>query len=605
MMKKLMGRIAWAFLATAVAVPAFAQSSGSLRGTVVDTSGGVVPGATVVLTSEQTKYAQEQVSSSNGSFYFAAVTPGLYTVRANLAGFKTFETKGIRLSANDTMSIEVKLEVGVEGEVIMVTDQRQVIQTNTGAREGLITPEQIESLSIIGRNPMELIRILPGVVAPNQADFEQVGIGTGFGQVGNAFSINGARAENLGITLDGANLRDIGNNSGMMNVPNNEFVAEVKVQTSNYAAEFGSHTVSVQAITKSGSSEFHGSAYFYTRPWQMQANDRSRNYASQPKPESKFQYPGFTLSGPIIIPGTSFNKNRDKAFFFFGYEWQKQQIDTGSVQAVVPTADMRAGNFASYLGGQNLDLGDTLNIPGGWPNAGQPVPNRDLRPYMTPTGTALMNLYPLPNYNDPNNRYNYITSRLNGNDRQQGILRVDYNISESTRAYVRVARDKEAPERYRGLWWQPGAIELPTPIVQNALGRSAVANITSVLSPTVTNEVIFSWSKLLNDNLWKEPEKMMKSTYGITDLDNPYQSNPYVPELVNEFNAGRASMWFAQDVENIFSYNGFMRVQDNLTKVLNSHALKFGVVVERQFKEQNFQHAANLQMNFADRKSVV
>jgi hypothetical protein len=599
-MSRLFKRLGLALAVAAFATSALAQSAGSFRGNVTDTTGAVVPGATVTLVNEATKFTREGVTNDTGGFFFATVDRGLYTLRVALTGFKTYEAKGLRVSANDTIGIDVRLEVGQLGETVEVTAERAMIQTQTGAREGLITPDTIERMSIIGRNPTELLRILPGVVAPDQAAFEQVGIGTGFGGVGaGSFSINGARAENLGVTMDGANLRDIGNNSGMMNVPNNEFVAELKVQSSNYAAEFGSASVSVQAVTKGGSSEFHGSAYYYTRPHQLQANDRSRSYANQARPESKFNYPGFTLSGPVIIPGTGFNKNRDKMFFFLGWEWQKQDVDTGSLQAVVPTLDMRRGNFASYLGGQNLDLGTTLNIPSGYPNAGQPVPNRDLTPYLNPIGVALMNLYPDPNFSDPNNRYNYITTRLNNNDRKQGVLRLDYNISENTRAFVRLARDSEAPERYRGLWWQPGAIELPTPLVQNAKSNSAVFNLTTVLSPTVTNEFIFAWSRLKNDNLWKDESKMLKSTYGITDLDNPYGSSPYVPELVNEYNAGRASLWYAQDVQDIFSYNGFLNFRNNLTKVLNTHALKVGVVVERQYKEQNFQHTANIQYDFA------
>jgi hypothetical protein len=165
--------------------------------------------------------------------------------------------------------------------------------------------------------------------------------------------------------MDGANLRDIGNNSGMMNVPNNEFVAEIKVQTSNYAAEFGSHITSVQAITKSGSADFHGSLYYYGRPYQLSANDRSRNYANpnrdnpaMNRPESKFHYPGLTLSGPILIPGTSFNKDRDKAFFFFGYELQKQNVDTGPCARFRPR---HATNSCHYLAATRFN---DVNIPG-------------------------------------------------------------------------------------------------------------------------------------------------------------------------------------------------------------------------------------------------
>jgi hypothetical protein len=122
-----------------------------------------------------------------------------------------------------------------------------------------------------------------------------------------------------------------------------------------------------------------------------------------------------------------------------------------------------------------------------------------------------------------------------------------------------------------------------------------------VLSPTTTNEFIFSWSRLLNDNTWEDPTLMQLSNYGLTpaDISNPFGASEYVPEIVNQFAADRGSMWFAQDVDNIFAYNGFLRFADNFTKVLNTHAMKAGVVVERQYKKQNFQHTANIHLNFA------
>lgn len=597
MLRKLLSRTGLAILSIAVASSAFAQSAGSLRGTVSDSTGAVVPGATVTLTNQATKFTRNAVTDGTGSFYFATVDRGDYTLRVEIAGFKTYEATDVRVSANVAAGVDVTLEVGEMTETLTVTADREMITQESGTREGLITPEAIESLSIVGRNPTELLRILPGVVAPNQSSFEEQGMGSGFGGTGQSFSINGTRPEQLGITLDGANLRDIGNNSSMMNVPNNEFVAEVKVQVSNYAAEFGTNAINVQAVTKSGSSEFHGSAYWYNRHYKLAANDRSRSLIGNPRPESKFNYPGFTLSGPILFPG--FNKERDKAFFFIGYEWAKQSLDTGAAFSVVPTAGQRAGLFNDYQGGQNLNQPTTVNIPFGYPNAGSPAPNNDLRPYMTPTGQALIDIHPDPNFNDPNNRYNYVFDELSVHDREQGIGRFDFNLSDSTKAYIRVARDKDTNEWYRGLWWNVGNVATPTPLDYQQIGVSAVANLTSVLSPTTTNEFIFSFSRLTNDSTWQDPSLVQKSTYGITDNVNPFGDNGQIPEWHNQFAADRGGQWYAQDVPLIFAYNGFLRFTDNFTKVLNTHAIKAGLIVERQYKEQNFQHGTNITYQFA------
>jgi hypothetical protein len=142
-------------------------------------------------------------------------------------------------------------------------------------------------------------------------------------------------------------------------------------------------------------------------------------------------------------------------------------------------------------------------------------------------------------------------------NRQQGVLRLDYNITDNTRTYVRLARDTETAQGPRGLWWQPGNIPLPTPVTQKSLARSAVANVTSVLSPTATNEIIFSYSALKLDNGWDDPSKVQQGAQG-TSFGNPFGNSQYIPDVVMNFQS-EASMWAAQDVDNIFAYNGFAR----------------------------------------------
>src|SRR5262245_49442044 len=158
MFKRLLTRFALAFAVLMIAPMAFAQNAGSLRGTVVDTSGATVPGASVVLTSESTKFSREAQTDTRGGFFFATVESGSYTLRVSMMGFKTQELKGVRVSATDTIGLEVRLDVGAQAETVEVTASRELIRTETGAREGVITPEAIENISILGRNPLELLR---------------------------------------------------------------------------------------------------------------------------------------------------------------------------------------------------------------------------------------------------------------------------------------------------------------------------------------------------------------------------------------------------------------------------------------------------------------
>ena len=207
------------------------------------------------------------------------------------------------------------------------------------SREGRLSAAQIDNLSIIGRSSLELLRILPGVVAPDQSQLESVSFLFGANQT-QSYAINGVRTSNNAVSLDGSNLIDIGAGGGVMVNVNNDMVQEVTVQSSNFNAEYGSGAINISAVTKGGSSEFHGAAYWYGRDHRLAANDRSNSILGIDKPKSGFFYPGGNIGGPLALPFTGYNGGRDRLFFWLGVEAQRQRVDSGST-LTTPSARRR------------------------------------------------------------------------------------------------------------------------------------------------------------------------------------------------------------------------------------------------------------------------
>lgn len=572
---------------------ALAQATtATLRGSVQDSTGGVLPGATVTLTNVGTKATQEAVSDSRGQYLFAGLFSGTYDLKVELAGFKAYERKAIALSPSDTRGIDVRLEVGQQTETVMVTAQQEVIQTQTGAREGVLTSKQIENLSVIGRSALELLRILPGVVT----DFNQ-GESVSFGGGGNAtqnYTVNGIRSSGNTVTLDGSSLIDVGSNNGVIISLNNAMVEEVKVQSSNFAAEYGTGGMNVSGVTKAGTSKFHGQVYDYLRDHRFAANDRSNTNVGTPKPKSKYQYPGGNIGGPIVF-GDSYTRNRDRLFFFAAFEAQRQEVDSGSRLSRTYSEKMRNGDFSELLAnrGSNLNSIAQLRIPQGFPDAGQPAPNNNMAPYMTPLGKYLASLYPLPNHNDPNNLYNYVYSRLEPVNRTDMKVRLDWNISNSTKAYVRIAREGETAENPRGVWWGPSDVALPSSNIGKNRGRSYAGNVVSVLSPSMTNELLVSYSRLTLDNNFKDPSAILQGAGGVTfnGIFPAGSTSPYLPtDLLHGWGGSGqvGNLWAAAN--DVYAHNDALQFSNKLTKLAGTHGLKFGVAIERGQKQQNFQN---------------
>lgn len=233
------------------------------------------------------------------------------------------------------------MEVGATGTEVRVTDAlEQLTPVDSGEKAVVMTTQQLQNVAVVSRSAAEFIKIIPGMVPTGGLENrpglngENMGInGNGDGgkqsAIGN-FSANGTPTMALDITADGAHTANPGRNCATPVNPNPDMISELKVQTSNFAAENYKGPLVISTITKSGGRDFHGTGYFFARHHSMYSNDWQNNKGGQPKSENNYYFPGANISGPVLIPGTGFNKNRDKLFFFAGYEYFTQTIDTGS-----------------------------------------------------------------------------------------------------------------------------------------------------------------------------------------------------------------------------------------------------------------------------------
>jgi hypothetical protein len=595
-----------------IAVTASAQFVGSatLRGTLKDPKGAVVPNATVTLINEGTAAERKTTSNDEGLYVFTAVIPGTYTVKVESSGFKTVSQSGVSVETASTRALDIELAVGLASETVTVVSGSAAdqLQTETGARENTITADQIKNLSIVSRSALELLRILPGVVAPDTTSLESVSFGGGANQ-NSAYHVNGLRGEEINPTVDGSRMIDFGSNNGTVITPNPDMIQEVRVQTSNYAAEHGTSAVNVGVTTKSGSRNFHGSIYDYFRNYRFQANDRSNSINNVARPKSKYNYPGGNFGGPLYLPrfgegGKPYYSLKDKVFFFIGYERYYQQVDEGSSKFLVPTLKERQGDFSELLAiGQTVTVpaGCTIgNVVGNPGNNNDVAPGNILTPCADPTklGPTLLNFFPLPNLNVPIGQNNYVYSVLRPNNRNQFTSRFDINVSDKTKLYVRFAREYEQQGFPRGLWWDSSNYELPGNLQSKNTGKSVVVNLTNVINPSMTNEVLFSASKLDLEYTFADPSKVSYAGLGLQKVGfggNPkinfIGNNPYVPVSVLTWGSGDMHTAYGYPIYSPYSS---IAVTDNLSKVHGTHTLKFGAYIEQGNKNQQSNHDTNI-----------
>ncbi len=601
-----------AVLTLALAAPTGAQSlTGQLSGTVVDTSDAVLPGVTVTLINDLSGDQRTTVSNDSGNFVFAAVQAGTYTVKAELSGFQTIETKGIVLRLGENRNLTA-LKLGVAGltEQVAVSAVTELAPISTGEKSATITGEQIQNIAIVGRSAAELLKILPGmapITTSNGApgfNGEVIGInGNGEGgkqsALGN-YSANGTQNNALDITIDGAHASDPGCNCATSVNPNPDMIEEFKVLQSNFGAENAKGPVTINVVSKAGGRDFRGTAYLYARHFNLNSNEWFLNKVDDPaagpqnKPENKFYFPGFNIGGPLLIPGTDFNRGRDKLFFFFGYEFYKQDLDTGTLRSWVPTQAMRNGDFsdAAYL--SQLTGGGVSAQP--FASSGGQVPGSQI----DPNGSVLLNLLPLPNIDPAQaNGYNYVQNVPLSQDNHQALGRVDVSVSDNTKLFFRYNFQAERQPFPVGLWWRnANQVPYPTDVVADNRSHSATTSLTKVLGATLTSETTFGLTYINFPNRLDDPSKVSRSALGYTNPGVYKNGLDQIPSIVT-WGAGPTLFNPGGFDPELFAKKWLISVGQNVTKVAGSHTIKAGGFYEWVNNSQPGNNNSNGQIEFA------
>jgi hypothetical protein len=560
-------------LAVALAQPTFAQAVfGVIRGSVVDSSGLPVPAAKVTVVNQNTRETRTLSADPSGDFVFPALIPGPYTISAEASGFKKFEKKNLLLSAEERLDAgQLRLEVGQVTESVSVTASATPVQTASSERSATITGSEMAGLPILSRNISSYMRLLPGAV-------EQGGVGSDnytwqTDPTAPMPTVSGVSAQFSSLSHDGISITEDGSQGWPNGHVNPDAIAEVRILLNNYQAEYGRNGGSVvNMITKSGSQSFHGSGYTYFRNEEFNAGQFFDNQRGLPKARDRYHLYGYTIGGPVYIPG-KFNKAKDKLFFFWSQELTGSSGSQSS-QVTTPTQIERNGDFSQTTGVTSIKD----------PTTGLAFPNKTIPSNLiNPLTQKLLNIFPTPNALDiglTRGQYNYTTPQESIDFTLDEITaRIDYNVSDKFRIYFRgqkYASGKTYP------WTQAFPAWADVNLTDQYRVLSGLISASYVFSPSLVNE--FSVGSKGHKRAMANPDptalaKLTRAGAGVTALGqfhpelNPLGILPAMSfgGVVNPANLSYDGRFPLEAVYADYS------VVDGLTKVYKSHTFKVGI----------------------------
>ena len=609
----LRGAVALLMLAVP-AVPAVVTAqtvTAQVTGIVIDRDGGLVPGATVTIRNPSTSFRRDLVTGPDGAFAFVDLLAGTYDLTVALQGFKTFARKDIIVAATERVNLSpIVLEVGDLQETITARNDAPLVQTTTGARSAEISRNQIEDITLKGRDVIGLLGLQPGVIDINPREAPSWNLLSGL-------NING-RTTGINLTYDGITNRE--SHGGNLAAPGLDSIGEVRLQSSNFQAEYGRTSgASITLITRSGSSAFRGSAAFYKRDAALNGNEyarvmqcrRGEQHVCEP---AMYEFDNFawTLAGPVVVPGTAFNSRRNRLFFFWSQD-VLARTDPGMLnQRRMPTALERRGDFSQTRDSLNRQvsirdpqLPGNCNAVSGGPAcfAGNVIPaNR-----IDATAQALLSMFPLPNASDPTGRnlYNYTFQTVTNWPRNDQVLRVDWNVGPKTTVYGRlqVGGEKRVGATntfaFNGGWPQmEGKFETESISYVNTLlhsfGSRTFLDVTAGVNRQYQHASAVSQAALdanTRSRVLPGLPQFFPEANPLDLLPNAMFNGTAMPGTIGVFQYERRFPFYG--------YNTLWNVSASLTRVARAHTIKTGVFVEDFSRPGRQRSSFNGTINFS------
>jgi hypothetical protein len=547
------------------------QYSGTVTGTVTDSSGAAVPGASVTVTNTSTNATYQGSTSAQGFYSVAQLPVGTYNVHIKAPTFKEFVARGVEIHVSSNSEVNAKLDVGAANEVVTVEASAVQVETISASLGEVVEGTQVRELPLNGENFMNLVTLSPGVSGANDFNGKDKGL-TG----GSDFSVNGNPYTNNLFLVDGVNNNDVGSNRTILVYPSVDAISEFKMLRNSYGPEYGQASGAIISITtKSGANQFHGGFFYAGRNDKLDANDWFSNNNKTGKAELRRNDWGYHVSGPVL---------KNKLFFFWNQEWNRE-VRGQSVTACVPTVAEKSGDFS-----KGLSCGATAPvIPAALQAPGNPLKlaNPD------PAGLLLAQFYPDPNKaGATGTANNWALQESQRPSWSEWNIRTDYDITQKHRATFRWTQDSwTSPSPNPNLFW--GSSIFPTVNSDwSQPSKSVMAKLTSQLSNTMVNDVEFGYghNAIITTLAGSGAGLVSKVNAAIPTAWPSSLKQPGA--FINGGGAwgGLAPYGSGQTMWNIAPYanhEDLYSVQDNLSKVQGNHLFKVGAYYSTNAKVES------------------